>query len=123
MSAATQAKWYKRNFEAPSCNYFFCGTVISITYSECASVALVSQHAKRMRPIILSCDLSGSTIFSTLTHKRRDFRGKKIIEQKMCVLILSTDFVWNISHFQKNGARYHHIHWPSRKASVILVGF
>jgi hypothetical protein len=122
MSAATQAKWYKRNFEARSCNYFFCGTVISITYSECVSVALVSQQTKRMRPIILLCDLSGSTIFSTLTHKRQDFR-EKITEQNMCVLILSTDFVCNVSHFQKNGARYHHIHWSSRKAPVILFRF
>jgi len=27
------------------------------------SVALVIQHAKRMRRVILSCDLSGSTLF------------------------------------------------------------
>ena len=35
--------------------------------------------------------------FSTLSHKRRDIR-KKVIEHKMCVLILSTTFVENISH-------------------------
>jgi hypothetical protein len=35
---------------------------LSTTYSECVSVALVIQHAKRMRSITLSCDMSGSTI-------------------------------------------------------------
>jgi hypothetical protein len=36
---------------------------ISITYSECVSVALVIQHAMRMGRIILLCVLFGSTIF------------------------------------------------------------
>jgi len=44
--------------------------------------------------------------FSTLSHKRYDFRGKKAIEPKMYVLIFSTTSVWNISHSRKNWARY-----------------
>jgi predicted transcriptional regulator len=44
-------------------------------------------------------------IFSKLSHKRHYFR-KKITEFKMCVLILSTSFVWNIYHSKKNWARY-----------------
>ena len=43
--------------------------------------------------------------FSTLSHKRRDFR-KKVTEHKMCVLILSTTFVWNITHSKKRWKRY-----------------
>jgi hypothetical protein len=35
-------------------NYFSRGTAISITHSEYVSVALVIQHAQRMRSIILS---------------------------------------------------------------------
>ena len=31
---------------------------------------------------------------------------KKVTEHKMCVLISSTTFVWNISHSKKNWARY-----------------
>jgi hypothetical protein len=44
---------YKRNIEAHSCNRCCRAKAISITYSECVSVALVIQHAKRMRRIIL----------------------------------------------------------------------
>jgi hypothetical protein len=47
--------------------------------------------------------------FSTLSHKRHDFLKKKVIEHKMCVLILSTNFVWNISHYKTNSARYYHV--------------
>ena len=43
--------------------------------------------------------------FSTLSHKRYDFR-RKVTEHKMCVLISSTTFVWNVFHSKKNWARY-----------------
>jgi len=45
---------YKRKIEARSRNHFRRGKEISIIYSECVFVALVIQHAKRMRRIILS---------------------------------------------------------------------
>jgi hypothetical protein len=54
-------------------------------------VAVGIQHAMRMRYIVL-CGLPGSTYFSTLFHKRHDFR-KQVIEHKLCVLMLSTTFV------------------------------
>jgi len=44
-------------------------------------------------------------IFSTLSHKRHNNR-KKVIGQKTCILIFSTTFVWNISHYKESWARY-----------------
>ena len=72
---------------------------MNITYCECASVALGIQLAVRMRHIAI-CALPRSTNFSTLSHKRRDFRGK-VTEHKMWVLVFSTTFVCNISHSKK----------------------
>ena len=41
------------NIKARSRSHCFLGKAISITYSECVSVALVIQHAKRIRSIVL----------------------------------------------------------------------
>jgi hypothetical protein len=47
--------------------------------------------------------------FSTLSHKRQDFGGKKkgLLNIK-CVLIFSTNFILNTSHSKKNSTRYCH---------------
>jgi hypothetical protein len=55
-------------------------------------VALVIQHAKLMRRIAI-CGLSDSTIFFPHYLINGAIFGKKVIEHKMCVLILSTTFV------------------------------
>jgi hypothetical protein len=70
-------------------------------------VALCIHHAKRMRRIAI-CGLSVSTIIlRILSHKRYDI-SEKVTEHKLCVLILSTSFTRNISHSNKNSARYCH---------------
>jgi hypothetical protein len=71
---------YERNIEAISRNHFCRRKTITITYSKCVSVALVIQHAKHMRRIILS---------SVLSYKRHDFR-KSVTENKICFDFLIT---------------------------------
>ena len=83
----------QRNIEVLSRNYCFCGKAITITYSGCVCVALVIQHAKRMRHIIFSfVACLAVPYFSTLFHKPYNFR-KKGTEHKMRVITLSTSFV------------------------------
>ena len=43
--------------------------------------------------------------FSTLPDKRHNFQ-KIVTTHRMCVLIFSTTFLWNISHSKKNSAVY-----------------
>jgi len=53
-------------------------TTIIITYSERMFVALVIQHAKRMRRIIFHFwPAPFYNILSTFSHKRHDFREKE----------------------------------------------
>jgi hypothetical protein len=92
---------YKRNIEARSRNHFCRVKAISITYSQCVSVSLDIQHAKRVRRMILHL------YFSTLSHKRHCLWTKTLLNKK-CVRIFSTTFVWKISHLnKKNLAPYH----------------
>ena len=59
---------------------------MSVTDSECVSVALAIQHAMHMRHVILpSVACPALPYFSALSHKTHDFRGKKVIEHKMCL--------------------------------------
>ena len=53
---------------------------------------------------IFSSGLSDCTIFFHISHKRHDFH-KKVIEYKICILIVSTTWHKN-SHSKKNSARY-----------------
>jgi hypothetical protein len=78
-----QAMYVQRHIDRLSCNRCCTGKT-NITYSQCVSVALGIQHAKHMHRVMSSVTCLVLTHFSTLSHKRYDFRKKKIIEHKMC---------------------------------------
>jgi hypothetical protein len=87
----------QRIIEARSRSHFCRGNAVRITYSECVSVALVVQLAKRMRRVLLWCMSSlAVSYFSTLSPRRHDFRGG-ITELKMRILVFSTTFF--LKHF------------------------
>jgi len=69
----------------------------SNTYSECVSVALIIQHAMRMRRYYaVICGLSGSTIFFSHYPFNGMISGKKkktLMSIKMRVLIFFMNFV------------------------------
>jgi hypothetical protein len=61
----------------------------------CVFVALSIEDAIHMRHIAI-CGLPHSTILFQLSHKRHDFRLKKVTEHKVCI-----DFLYNfrLKHF------------------------
>jgi len=77
-----------RNTEARSRNYCCSLKAMNITYSECVFVDFGIQHASACA-ILSSVACPSLQYFSTLSHKRQDFRNN-VIEHKMCVLIFST---------------------------------
>jgi hypothetical protein len=84
---------YKRNTEARSSDHCYSGKAMSFTYLECVCVcvALGTQHAMRMRHIVI-CGLRHSTIFLHIISQTAGF-SKKITEHKMSSLNSSTSFV------------------------------
>jgi hypothetical protein len=59
-----------------------------------ARVALLIQHAKRMRQIVASFVVAqASPYFSTLSHKRHNFKKKKVSKIKCVFFIFSTNVV------------------------------
>jgi hypothetical protein len=91
-----QTIYLKPNIEARSRNHCYRGRAISIAYSVCVFVDLVSQHAMRMRHVVMF-GLPRPTIF----FQTAQF-SEKITEHKMCVWIFSKNFVRNISCSKKN---------------------
>ena len=90
----------------------------------CVCVALVIQHAKRMRRIISSSRACQTVpYFSTLSHKRQDFR-ENVTEHKMCVLIFSTTLSSTFLILRKIGRdMVTNVHMSSCKVPVIHVRF
>ena len=100
-----QAMCLKYTVVEPSYYNCYNGKMVSITYSECVCVCVLSYPAcKAHAPYyIFICSLSGFKYISTLSHKSHDLRKEKVIEHRACALIFSTTFSFrNISHSKKN---------------------
>jgi hypothetical protein len=83
---------YKHNIEVVRVNIVAVKTINNITYSECLSLALAIEYEMRMGSILLSFVACLAVLyFSTLSHKRHDFR-KKVLKNneflcKFCLKI------------------------------------
>jgi hypothetical protein len=96
--------YVQRNTEARRRNHSRRGKAVTIKYSECMFVALVIQHAMRMRRVIQS-SVACSGLQSPHPQPPYLFANCTIFGRrvesyctKKCVTIFSTDFVSNISH-------------------------
>ena len=82
---------YKRNTEGQSLKQCYHGKAISITDSECVSIASIIQHAKCMRHRVPSVACPDVQKFYIISHQRQDLGKKKLFIIK-CVLNFFTTF-------------------------------
>jgi hypothetical protein len=114
---------YKDNNNARWCNNCYRVKAISNTYSECVSSLIYSIYNAHAHYYIVICGLSASTIFSTFSDKRRNFR-EKVVERKMCALIFSktlSETLIILRSVQRNTII--NLHKSSCKVPIILAGF
>jgi hypothetical protein len=77
---------------------------MNIKYCECVSVALVIQHAMRMRRVVLSSVACWLYHIFPHYHIKGTIFGKNVAEHKVYILISFTTFVRHISYSKKKSA-------------------
>lgn len=104
-----ESLYVMRYIETRSHNKCCRPKAITIMYSECVFLVWGIQHAKCMCRIIFSpVTCLALQHISTFSHKRNDFRGKKMVmKHNKYVWVFFTTSVWNILHSKKNWARYY----------------
>jgi hypothetical protein len=110
----------RHQIEARSCDKCCSGKAIIITYSQCVFLAVIIQHAVRMRRIVLSFVYCLVLLYSsTLSHKRHDFR-----KQLNIFFFLRKVF---LKHFlilrRTEWGMIKNVYWSSCTVSDILVTF
>ena len=110
--------YVSRNTGACSCNHRWSGKAVSITYSECIFLAIVTQHAMRMRHIVI-CGLSGFKIFlHIISQTERFLGGKKILNIKhvfLCPLQLLSETFLIPSSAERDMIK--NVYWSSSSSS------
>ena len=103
---------YKRNIYTRSRNHCCCGKATSITHSVCVCVCVCvcslsypSWNAHALYYIFICGLFLSKILFHIISQTTRFSRGGGVNEYKLCILIFSTTFVWNISHSKNEWMR------------------
>ena len=106
-----------RSIEARSCNKYCSGKAISITYSECSSVALVIQHAPY-------CHLCPASLYNNFPYYLINYMVfERTLLNMKCVFPFSLRLSSEIFFIQRRNERdmIKTVYWSSCKVPFILV--
>jgi hypothetical protein len=75
----------------------------NVLYSACLTEALVIQHARRTRRIVI-CGLYGCNVFFHIISENAPFSGKRVTQHKMCFDSLYN--FWNTCNSKNSSVKY-----------------